>query len=450
MLAVLFTGSCSPNTDNAQGNTLSGNEISIEINYMKTDLVSAFLPGITHTQNSIDPWDDPKAAAEAKILLENSTYFQNQHIMGWGAVNPWPDSTVVDHAVWNWKTLDTRLQLIRETKGLAVITLCGCPTWMHTPSKNGETDWESIEAAPTPNHFDDFAHLCAVVARRYPDVIYYQVWNELKGFWSYELNRWRYEDYTLMYNMIYDSLKAVNPSIRIGGPYPVMSTYSVQKSYTSTLGGEYGYFDKRSMDVIRYWLEHKNGADFIAVDGKTKNKDDIWNCNAFKSAEKFADIIGWIRQQPHGGGDLDIWWSEWYAYSRPEDPVKNVNFHNALLASSLIKTIKAGSKTVLIWQPEGDQDGFSYPLGIWTSTDLAVGGKPTLFYDTYKYFGEYFSQGIEIVNTVFNSDKINVIASKNKILLVNQENTMVDIIINGSYPVSLNPYEVKLIGANSN
>lgn len=79
-LAILFTGSCSPNDENAQGNTLSGNEISIEINYGKIDLISEFLPGITHTQNSIDPWDEPKAAAKAKIILENSTYFQNQHI----------------------------------------------------------------------------------------------------------------------------------------------------------------------------------------------------------------------------------------------------------------------------------------------------------------------------------------------------------------------------------
>jgi hypothetical protein len=428
-------------------NVCAQNTTDVEIDFGQTVLASRFQPGVTHTQNSIDPWNDPEAAADAKILLKNSTRFQNQHIMGWGALNPWPDSTVVNPENWNWNSLDNRMQLIRETKGETVITLCGAPTWMHTPSKNGETDWGKIETAPTPDHFDDFARLCAVVARRYPDVMYYQVWNELKGFWHAGLNRWRYEDYTRMYNMIYDSLKAVNPNIKIGGPYPVVSTYSAQKSFTSDLGGEYGNFDKRPLDVIEYWLEHKKGADFIAIDGKTKNKDEIWNVDAFQSADKFADIIGWIRQQSHGGADLDIWWSEWYAYSRPEDPSENIDFHNALMASSLIKCIKAGSSAVLIWQPEGDKDGFSFPLGLWTSTDNAGGGKPTPFYDTYSHFKEHFSEGAEIVKTSFNSEDINTIATKDKVLMVNQGNTVTEATINGEQPVLLNPYEVKLMDA---
>lgn len=420
------------------------NSVEIQVDFEQPVMVSSFLTGITHTQSSIDPWDNAGAVADAKILLRNTAHFQNQHIMGWGTLNPWPDSTITDPANWNWTSLDNRINLIRETGGIPVITLCGSPTWMHTPSKNGETLWDKIETAPTPDHFDEFAHLCAVVARRYPDVLHFQVWNELKGFWNTDLNRWRYEDYTLMYNMIYDSLKAVNTNIKVGGPYPVVSTYSSQKSFTSTLGGEYGYFDKRPLDVIAYWLEHKKGGDFIAIDGKTKNKDEIWNTSAFKSADKFADIINWIRQQPNGGADLEIWWSEWYAYPRADDPVDE-DFYNALMTSSLIKSIKGGSATVLVWQPEGDKNGFSFPLGIWTSTDNAGGGKPTAFYDTYRYLKDHFSRGTEIVKTVYDPDKINVLAAADKILLVNQQNADIIARISGHGSVALDPYEVKLV-----
>ncbi|MDP3446031.1 MAG: hypothetical protein Q8T08_24485 [Ignavibacteria bacterium] len=83
-LAILFTGSCSPNDENAQGNTLSGNEISIEINYGKIDFISEFLPGITHTQNSIDPWDEPKAAAEAENIAADFLNFDIDVFIGGG------------------------------------------------------------------------------------------------------------------------------------------------------------------------------------------------------------------------------------------------------------------------------------------------------------------------------------------------------------------------------
>ncbi|MFV0269618.1 MAG: hypothetical protein ACK5HT_21055 [Draconibacterium sp.] len=153
--------------------------VNVNIDYSNVESVSSYHAGVTHTQKSIDWWGDANAIASAKQLLSSVTHFQNQHIMGWGPGSPWPDSTVVNPANWNWAVLDDRINLIRETNGEAVITLCACLTWMHTPSMNGQTDWSKIEEAPTPDHYDDFAHLCAEVARRYPDVKYFQIWNEL-------------------------------------------------------------------------------------------------------------------------------------------------------------------------------------------------------------------------------------------------------------------------------
>jgi hypothetical protein len=422
--------------------------VEVTIDSDKTELVSAYSPGVTHTQNSLDSWKNAQAVSEAKVLLESATVFQNQHIMGWGSMNPWPDSSVTNSSGWNWASLDSRINLIRQTNGTPVITLCGCPTWMHTSSLNGTTEWgASLEKAPTQPHFDDFAHLCAEVARRYPEVRYYQVWNELKGFWNSSLNRWRYEDYTTMYNLVYDSLKKVNPAIKVGGPYPVVSTYSVQKSFTSTLGGIYGLYDKRPLDVIQYWLAHKKGADFLCVDGKLRNKDDIANCNSFQSADKFTDILSWLKQQLVSESFTEIWWSEWYASPGPSEPQDNNAFNNSVMASALIKTIKGGSAVVLIWQPEGDDTGLSFPTGIWTSTANSGGGKPTPYYYTSKLLKDHFSKGVAIVSSIVNSDEVSVLASEEKVMLVNQTGSSTSVRLNRNTIISLMPYEVKLINA---
>ena len=45
------------------------------------------------------------------------------------------------------------------------------------------------------------------------------MWNELKGFWNKEENRWAYENYTEMYNMVYLRLREVNPVAKIGGNF---------------------------------------------------------------------------------------------------------------------------------------------------------------------------------------------------------------------------------------
>jgi hypothetical protein len=227
--------------------------VNINIDFSEKLLSSSYLAGVTHTQRSIDSWGNSAAIKNAKLLLDSVTHYQNQHIMGWGTLNPWPDSTITNPGNWNWSSLDGRMKLIRETNGVPVITLCGAPTWMHNPSMNGQTDWNALEKAPTKDHYDDFAHLCAEVARRYPDVIHFQVWNEFKGFYNSSKNRWDYENFTVMYNMVYDSLKAVNPEILVGGPYVVMDSWSHSSiSHPSNLRGEYGILDQRPLDVINY------------------------------------------------------------------------------------------------------------------------------------------------------------------------------------------------------
>ncbi|HET8661276.1 MAG TPA: hypothetical protein VFM55_20040, partial [Micromonosporaceae bacterium] len=134
--------------------------------------------GVTHGQYSVDDWGDDDARASAMRVLGATATYQNQHIFGWGALNPQPRP-----GVYEWTSLDRRMRLVRSTGGTPVITLCCAPDWMKG-GRPGETDWTRLHAAPRPEHYRDFAQLAVAVAKRYPQVRHFLVWNEMKGFWD--------------------------------------------------------------------------------------------------------------------------------------------------------------------------------------------------------------------------------------------------------------------------
>jgi hypothetical protein len=168
--------------------------------------------GFTHTEFSADHGSSAAIAAVQQALADQPMV-QNQHIMGWGADNPEPAP-----GVYNFASLDRRINFIRATGGIPVITLCCAPDWMKG-GVPGKTDWGQLTKAPLPEHYADFAELSAVVARRYPDVRHFMVWNEFKGFFDEENKRWDAASYTELYNQVYKAVKAVNPLNRVGGPY---------------------------------------------------------------------------------------------------------------------------------------------------------------------------------------------------------------------------------------
>lgn len=154
-------------------------------------------------------------------MLSRVPMLQNQHIMGWGAGNPEPAPGRND-----FRDLDRRIRFMSGSQALPIITLCCSPDWMKGGS-SGRTDWTQLETAPRREHFDDYAKLAATVARRYPTVKHFMVWNELKGFWNTPQNRWDIEGYTELYNKVYDALKAVDKDIKVGGPYVSVGSTTV-------------------------------------------------------------------------------------------------------------------------------------------------------------------------------------------------------------------------------
>jgi hypothetical protein len=409
-------------------------------------IMSQLAIGATHTQYSADSYNDLTAVATARCLLQNACVYQNQHIMGWGAANPEPSP-----GVYNWATLDERVQLMRDTNATKVITFCGAPGWMRP--QGYQDDWANLEIAPDPTHVQDFANLCKMVALRYPDVQAFQVWNELKGMWCTapgadpaiaNQNRWDYVRYTTLYNAVYDAVKSVRPDAQLGGPYVVMDSDG-NASLMSNPGPSYGWgtLDQRPLDVITYWLQHKHGADFITIDASSSNKDNVSKVDPFEAAQKFVDILQWIRLQGNDGATLPIWWAEWYA-GVPNNMAGSLAYDNAAMASGHIYTLLSSADVLLIWGPQGDTQGLSFPEGIWTDTRVSGGGRPTPYYSTAQAFKTHFPPGTQLYRTTTSNTSLTVLASAAVTMLVNRLSTTQTVSVNGVV-VSLQAYEVYLL-----
>jgi len=410
--------------------------ITVTVDRTTPLLTSALSTGATHTQYSLDSFGNSAAVANGKRLLQASTVYQNQHIMGWGTLNPEPSP-----GVFEWGSMDGRVQIMRDTAGVKVITLCAAPDWMKG-GQPGSTDWSKIEVAPLPAHHGDFAELARQTALRYPDVLYFQVWNDFKGMHlGAPANRWDYERYTNLYNAVYDALKGVNPNIQVGGPYVLIDWLATGTSDPTSVSGASGVVDQRSLDVLTYWFANQRGADFIAISGRLANKD-VDRVDDFTAAHKFADIVHWIRRQPGRAATLPVWWSEWFA--EPFVDEGGAQRDNALMAWSLAEILRGGAAVALLWGPQGRSDGGSIPLGLFTDTRNSGGGQPTLFQTTATAFKNHFGPGTAIYPVASSSPLVKALASKAQVMLINSGADEVVVHV-GAMATTLSGYAVRVL-----
>lgn len=388
--------------------------------------VSRFATGVTHTQYSLDAWGDAASITSAKKLLTACCVYQNQHIMGWGADNPEPSP-----GVYQWASLDKRVALIRSMKATPVLTLCGAPDWMKGGA-SGKTDWSKLEAAPLPAHYADFAALAATVARRYPDVLHFQVWNEMKGLWDAHANNWDYRAYTDLYNAVYDALKSVNPKIQVGGPYLVIEGTGTNKGDWSTQTP----ITPRQWDVLNYWLAHKHGADFIVLDrGLIDYHDHTSYTNAEKMAltHTFGDVVRQIRAKTN----LPVWWAEFYgAPAQPPDDA----YLAAQYASIFKGMIEAGTSVALLWSPQKSDVAHA----LFTDTRKPGGGQPLPLFAVYKTLHDDFGPGTKLYRAVASSPDVEALVSDRVTLLINKRPAPVTVRLDGQ-SVTLGRYQVKRV-----
>nr|WP_221473417.1 xylan 1,4-beta-xylosidase [Planomonospora venezuelensis] len=381
--------------------------------------------GVTHTEYSADN-DGSRDTAAAAHLLGRVPMVQNQHIMGWGAGNPEPAPGKYD-----FRDLDRRVKLMSDSQAVPVITLCCAPDWMKGGSE-GRTDWSrsSLETAPQRKHFDDFAKLVTTVAKRYPTVKHYMVWNEFKGFWNNAQNRWDAEAYTEMYNKVYDALKAVDEDIKVGGPYvPILSN---KNGGGSELRGAWGTADQRDLDAVEYWIKNKKGADFIVIDAASMTKDAGIHPDEFTALGKFSALTSWLREK---GGDLPVWWAEWYV--APDDVDWTEARRTAVQTAAMMEFATSGATTALYWNPQR-KAGEECPACLWSpgkGDELPMAG-------VLSGFTRWFPAGVTLETVTSSDPKVRVLAQQRMLVMVNTTNEDVTVTVDGKQ-VELGPYEVR-------
>jgi hypothetical protein len=304
----------------------------------------------------------------------------------------------------------------------------------------GETDWNRLEEAPSPAHYRDFAALAAAVARRYPDVRHYQVWNELKGFWSNAQNRWDYEAYTRLYNEVYDALKAVDPDLEVGGPYVVFDTWHDPDAggHASSLAGACGVVDQRGLDVLEYWLKHKHGADFVAVDASLSTRDHGLVTQASTAVQVFDALTRWIRQRT----SLPVWWSEFHVGGGEagEQP-----WRTAAAVGALLRMAAAGASVALIWQPQHEHGGQEPGAPrLWTSTERPGGGAPLPYATAVARAQLVLADGAGPGWVSWPSPDVGVLRGRRTLLLVHLGGGDVTVEVDGQR-LRLGPHEVRYL-----
>lgn len=410
-------------------------------------LTSQLQLGVSHTNPGLINYDSSSPAVKrARQLLSDASTYQNTHIMGWGLLNPNPLPGQYD---WQW--IDQRMALL-DSSDAPVITLCAAPDWMKVADfplddpdsyypDDDHTNWDLIEKAPLPEYYDDFAHLAAEVARRYPRVKHFQVWNEFKGFWSEALNNWDYVAYTKLYNTVYDSLKAVNPDLQIGGGYLV-----IQGTGSATFGKEgrdtHVPISEKDQEVLAYWLANQRGADFICIDRGVVDYHDP-NKETYTWEEKISLMYLWEKVgkevqelvEASDTPDLPIWWSEYYGDTGEEGSQELA----AAYATIYHYMIRGGASVALLWNPmEGEVPHYLFTQAV------AGGAQPTPHYQVFKDVYDYFEAGTDILKTTSDDPAVSVLASPKKTMLINAKQEPIVVQLNGT-SYSLEALEVKLI-----
>jgi hypothetical protein len=322
--------------------------------------VQVFYYGFDFTEQGPYPGAgvNAKAVASAQRVLSSVPgMLEDTSIMDWGLPDPEPSP-----GRFEFSAIAERIKLIISTGGTPVVTLCAAPEWM--------TGGTGPDLAPTPAHYRDFATLAAKIAQSFPQVKYFLVWNELKGFWSKAANRWNIRGYTAMYNDVYRAIKRVRPHALVGGPYAPMPPFPAPEpgNLGSTPHGVWGYLDQRTLSAVRYWLANMAGADFVAVDGPDFPKTGPIT-DPLTATQKFAAADHWLRHNT----SLPIWWVE--SPVQPAHSGWSQAWAAAIRVATLIRLAGSGAAVAMQWQPEQGH-GVS-DEGLWTATNQASGGRPT-------------------------------------------------------------------------
>jgi hypothetical protein len=328
----------------------------------------------------------------------------------------------------------------------------------------GKTNWDLIEDEPLDDYFDEFAELAYQVAKRYPTVEYFQIWNEVKGFWDNVTNTKDEVRFTTFYNTIYDKLKTLETQSRhiyLGGPY--LSTKGTGSGSFLDANGQQKYTGDYIVDPIRqededfinYWLRNSHGADFLSLDRATldfsdTNKPNYTQQEIVTLTHWFADVADQVNalmdtctaESPSHptceNGRLPIWWSE--SYGQTQNTTAD-SFASTVYSSMLYQMVISGAAVDLLWNPHQDSGPMSHNL--FKSTNTSDGSALPNYY-AFKAFHTEFSKGKPLYKTTSSDPMLKVLANDTRTLLINQHDYAVDVVLQGGV-ITLDAYETRLI-----
>lgn len=396
----------------------TGNAIEVKVNANKRLFTSHMKLGTTQTHYR---WESgsPVAAMSAAQLIKDSSSINNQHIVAFGA------SYLQEKqgAALNFSSLDNMVNRLKMLGGDYMLTLCSAPGWMLVSNPKDKYDPES---RPKKEYFDEYAEICAQVASRYTQVNKFQVWNEMKGFWDSSRRWFDYELYTEFYNKIYDAVKNVRPDAKVGGFY-----MGIRGDNSAKLLGLSGLdsFDpagdndplsgtgETCWKSLRYWLNNKHGADFVCIDKGIqgfRTDAELTDAQALILCQTYESVLSRLCRETN----LPIVMSEYYGL-RKSRARRNLapEFQGAQFAviyRYMLSGVKDRDYTALLWMENNNDE-----VCIFTDTAKVSGGKATPWYYTVNGFKQYFCEGNVIVESSSPSDKIQIMASQKKVMLIN-------------------------------
>jgi hypothetical protein len=404
----------------------------------ETVVINQLAPGVTF---GVTVDDTPQADnALTQETLKSSTAYQNQHILGWGG---WytNDSTLDINALTN---------LVNRMPGPEkIITLC-CAL----PSQR--VDAANVESRPRDDAFDEFAAMAGDVARRFAgDVKYYQVWNEMKGFWLSSPGRWDADSYCVLYNKVYDTVKMADPNALVGGPYVVLNVDAARHKSVPDNPHNFrtvnGVADGRDLEAIDQWLQCAQApgggfrGDFLVIDVRNLNRQNKWPVNPFRANEVFEQVAARMRQLLDAHEmTLPIWAAEWYSVS----PKRLSIAQSAALQMSGMRSLALGGYArAPLWYPEGDSTGLHDKQGLGTSGLWTMGGTATTpLAEYFQQFKNGFPAGSHLypVEHTGGARDVQVLAGQTQTMLINTQGSVKTIRLNEKR-FALKPYEVRFI-----
>lgn len=410
-----------------------GQKVAVRVDRAHVVTRSRMRVGITHTEFSLDVPASRAAIARGRAVASRVAGVQNQHIYGWGASNPEPRPGVYD-----WRSLDRRVALMRSLPGTPVITLCCAPDWMTRLGRTGST---YPNLPPTAAHVADFARLATAVARRYPSIRHFIVWNELKGYYSRRLRNWDAAAYAQLYNATYDALKAVNPAIRVGGPYIVLAGTGSGHAAAHTTWATADPIIARDRRFLRRWLRLAHGVDFLAIDrslvSPTHDPNRYPRSVLIGLTHWFGDVV----RELSAMSPAPVWYAESYIH-----PESGGRFAQAAEASMLAQELRGGAAVSLRWGPQatGPSSERRNAEALWSDPRRPGGGRPLPLAAIYALFRATFPPGTPIVASRSSSPGVETLASTRTVLLINKLPRPVSVTLPGAR-VALPGYGVRVV-----